>query len=65
MNDEVRDLLGTATLERIIAMRGHTDMGCIVCGGEISPQDREPVSVTVRRATYGRRPVRTTVHDTS
>lgn len=57
MSDEVRDLLPTALLERVIAHRETTELTCVVCGGTITPENPAPVSVLVRFRADERRPV--------
>ena len=50
VSDEVRALVPAAMIERLIAMRNHTELGCPVCRQPITPEDPMPASVVVRVA---------------
>ena len=58
ISDEVRALLSTAVIERLLALRQHTEVNCSFCGGAVAPEDPTSMSVVVRmEAATGQRVV--------
>jgi len=48
ISDEVRALLSTATIQRLLAQREHTELNCVICGGSVPPEAPDIMSVLVR-----------------
>src|SRR3954452_2251234 len=62
ISDEVRELMPTAVLARVIAHREHTEVVCSVCGGHVQPDNPAPMSVVVRFDAVSGRPVTQYAH---
>lgn len=53
ISDEVRALLPTAVIERLIAQRETTQLTCVVCGRVVQPEAPDPVNAILRFDTAG------------